>query len=710
MPTRLVSPELGALLREFREPTRIVDAVLRFSRAHARDPFDNLDDAFDALIVFINARLLVSPDSSSAAALVATLAPGQEVASYEVRRLVSSLEDNEVYLAQTPEGRSVALKLARPGAPQIVAAGLAAEARILSHLGGGSSPALVEHGIFRGRSFLAQEWRPGVPISVAAQKARVAGDRQSLHQLCIDTAAAYACLHRRDVVHGDVHPGNVVVDEDGRVAILDYGRSRLVTLAASGPPDVLRAGIPYFYEPELATALRDGLPLPAATFLGEQYSLAALLYYLVTGIHYLDFSTEHAVLLTQVVESPPLPFAARGLDSWPALEEVLVTALAKDSLARFSSVASFRDVLAKAESTPRRVVWWQSEPADRARQLVERAIGRVRVNKEDALTPGNALDLAWFGYRAALVREDHDLLAGADVWASRAARDGAPTWAHAAVSAEIHRARGDLPEHDRSLRAFVAACEQPPVRFDLLGGRAGALAIAAHLLHGIDPGIDREPLARWTRRTVEGLWRTIDAWPAIADCREMPHLGMAHGWAGLLYATLRACRSTLSPVPGGLDARLQQLAELHRPTGRGAHWPGTIAHSGGLAKTPSWAPGWCSGSAGHVLLWTLAHKELGDTAFLSLARLAGAHAADYPAASPDLCCGTTGRALALLHLYQATGEIAWLWESQRLAQSSAAAWSDPTDGLSLRNGPLGTALLLIELEAPERAVLPVPWR
>ena len=117
--------------------------MLRFSRARSRDPFETLEDSFDALAVFINTRVLVPASSPSAEAVVATLAAGQEVAGYEVERLVSALEDTEVYFARAREGTAVALKIARPDARESVALGLAAEARMLEHLGGQGSPALV---------------------------------------------------------------------------------------------------------------------------------------------------------------------------------------------------------------------------------------------------------------------------------------------------------------------------------------------------------------------------------------------------------------------------------------------------------------------------------------------------------------------------------------------------------------------------------------
>ena len=231
--TRLITPNLAALLSEFREPSLLTDAVLRYSRARALDPFETLDDAFDALALFVGDRVLVAADSPTAGALAASLAAGQMIAGYEVERLVSSLEDTEVYQAITGNGTPVAVKLARPGVSDAVVVCLAREAGILGHLGGGHSPALVEHGAHDGRPFVAMEWRPGVAVSAAAHQARVSLDRRRQHELCGRILAAYAWLHERGIVHGDVHPGNVVAGDGDHVTILDFGRSHVVAGAGS---------------------------------------------------------------------------------------------------------------------------------------------------------------------------------------------------------------------------------------------------------------------------------------------------------------------------------------------------------------------------------------------------------------------------------------------------------------------------------------------
>src|SRR5262249_17959225 len=113
--------------------------------------------------------------------------------------------------------------------------------------------------------------------------------------------------------------------------------------------------------------------------------------------------------------------------------------------------------------------------------------------------------------------------------------------------------------------AFVAAARQPCPNPDLALGRSGLLlgsALLAAALEGAgrggrgaggggpgglraaaaappSPPDDPRPLlAALGDALLAGLWAEIEPLPPIPDCAEWPNLGMAHGWAGYLYATL----------------------------------------------------------------------------------------------------------------------------------------------------------------------------
>jgi hypothetical protein len=96
------------------------------------------------------------------------------------------------------------------------------------------------------------------------------------------------------------------------------------------------------------------------------------------------------------------------------------------------------------------------------------------------------------------------------------------------------------------------------------------------------------------------------------------NLGIAHGWAGLLYATLCWCAATGEPLPSALADRLDQLGECAEPVNRCLHWKWDLA-SGHHNPASQSMPGWCNGSAGYVFLWTEAHEAIGEKQYLELA-------------------------------------------------------------------------------------------
>ncbi|HTQ79917.1 MAG TPA: protein kinase, partial [Thermoanaerobaculia bacterium] len=377
-PSRIIDAQAAELLREFEKPVTLVEAVLRFARARGADPETTLEEAFPFLEKLVAGGFLVNEGAAGADGIEPSLLGGGSTDArnacdgWEVVAPLQVLDDTEIYQVRR-NGQVAALKLERPGGPRPgVAALLANEAAILSVLGaerGKIAPRLLEQGEHEGRPYLAIEWCSGVDAESAARELRGSGgasessDREGLRGLCQAIAAAYSRLHERGVVHGDVHPRNILVDAAGGVRLIDLGLSRQI---ASAAPATARGGVGFFFEPEFAAAQRAGLPAPPAGFASEQYAVAALLYNLTTGTHYRDFSLEREEMLRQIAEEPPLPFAERGVAPWPALEAVLGRALAKAPEERFPDLKALAAALARAEDpegVPRGAAARRSPPA-----------------------------------------------------------------------------------------------------------------------------------------------------------------------------------------------------------------------------------------------------------------------------------------------------------------------------------------------------------
>jgi serine/threonine-protein kinase len=275
----------------------------------------------------------------------------------------------------------------------------------------------------------------------------------------------------------------------------------------------------------------------------------------------------------------------------------------------------------------------------------------------------------------------------------------------------VSHARGDGLARTRAVRAFAdASTPQPsrrPEKADLVLGTVGTL-LAAAILHETLTATpddlartDLDTIRKLGDSTLDRLWTDLDAASDIAtDPRR--YLGIAHGWAGFLLASLRWCATTGTPPPANLETRADELAALGRPSGSRLQWPWT--NDG--APT---VPGWCNGSAGFVHLWIACHETFRADRWAVLAERA---ALDATAASgvPQLCCGLAGQAYALLALHRHTGQARWRAHAEDLAERAAtrilAGGASGCIGGSLHKGELGVAVLAADLENPHRSTMP----
>jgi|CXWL01.1.fsa_nt_gi serine/threonine-protein kinase len=272
----------------------------------------------------------------------------------------------------------------------------------------------------------------------------------------------------------------------------------------------------------------------------------------------------------------------------------------------------------------------------------------------------------------------------------------------AAVRARFARAVGDRAGQAAAVRAFVELSERPPAGDDLTLGRSATVLGAAFVLDALPKGAaEGAAVLALGRCRLGEVWAHLDGEPEIADSA-LDNLGIAHGWAGFAYAALHWHRASGDPLPGDFGSRLNQLAALAEPSGRGLEWRWK------LRGERLQMPGWCNGSAGHALLWSLAHRLIGEARFLDLAVGAGWNAWEASRSTlTTLCCGLAGRGYALLALHRATGEAAWLERARELARIGVAqAGRDPEYRYSLWKGDLGLATLVVDLDRPSEAAMP----
>jgi serine/threonine-protein kinase len=736
-PSRVIDASTADLLRQFAEAKPITEAIIAFSRLNGSDPEQTLVEAFPALQRLINDGLLVLASSDASNVVESGFSTGDHIDGFVIVDEVQVLEDSEVYRAEAPDGRLVAVKVARPGASRLRKT-LAREAAILRILDGAASPKLVGTGQIDVRPYLAVEWLEGRNVATAGHGLLARAESRRAFELAGRLLDAYAAIHEREVLHGDVHPRNALVLHDGSVRLIDFGLADSRLLAAELRPHD-RGGVGFFLDPEFVRARVDDHRPPRADALGEQYSIAALVYLMLTGSHYLRFSAEKLAMRQQIVEEAPLTFLDAGITPSPAVEAVLCRALAKERTARFASVAEFAAAFRAA--TPADLHRPRHAPdalAAASQTSFEALVAKTRPDSAQALSTPTAsvtygsAGLAYGLLRLARVREDPELLALADLWSVRAGvhaqQEGAFSNAELEIVPEtvgrsspyhtmsgVHWVRANVAQAMNDVVGFNDACDDLvrasqdlSANPDLTLGRAGTLVAFSSLIE-----LGRSmPLVGLSFVQVEGnrlaasLSAHLESLAPIAKEPTLRFLGIAHGWSGIIYALLRWREATGFGTSAGLVARLDQLASAAEPTAVGLRWP--RLRRDGRSRSVDFVPSWCNGTAGFVHLWLIAERVLGDNGYRELASGA-AHDALGPVESGiDLCCGLSGRAYALLALHRASGDELWLREARNLAlRALRPRMLDTPFALSLYKGAVGPVVLAEELRVPMTASMPL---
>lgn len=142
-------------------------------------------------------------------------------------------------------------------------------------------------------------------------------------------ADALHFAHEQGVIHRDVKPSNVIIDQDDLAMLGDFGLARWIEGSSTLTGSMLM-GTPAYMSPEQAR----GDKLDARS---DQYSLAVIMYQLFTGRLPFDGETPMQTAMKHLNEPVPEPRRFNE-DLSPAMERVILTALAKDAAARFPSV------------------------------------------------------------------------------------------------------------------------------------------------------------------------------------------------------------------------------------------------------------------------------------------------------------------------------------------------------------------------------------
>ena len=211
------------------------------------------------------------------------------------------------------------------------------EAKALSKLEHPNIIAILDYGYWEDSPYLVMPFIPGGTLKQRLGKPMYWREAVTL-LMPIVNALVYA--HSKGLIHRDVKPSNILISEIGLPMLTDFGIAKMLevednqpTLTATG----VGMGTPEYMAPEQGLGKQvDGR--------ADVYSLAVVLYEMITGNKPFSADTPLAVLMMQV--NDPIPSTRKYDVRIPeSLERILYKALAKDADNRYQNMAEFGKAL-----------------------------------------------------------------------------------------------------------------------------------------------------------------------------------------------------------------------------------------------------------------------------------------------------------------------------------------------------------------------------
>ncbi len=258
-------------------------------------------------------------------------------ARYRVISRLGSGGMAEVYLAQDQLlGRQVAVKVLHHhfAEDQEFVERFRREASSAAGLSHPNIVAIFDRGEWNGTYYIAMEYVAGRSLKTIVRESGPM-DPATAIDVVVQILRAARFAHKRGVIHRDLKPHNVILDEEGRARVTDFG------IARAGASDMTLTGSIMGTAQYLSPEQAQGYPVTASS---DLYSVGVILYELLTGVVPFDGETAVAIAYKQVSATARPPSELnRALP--PSLDAVVLRALSKDPAARYANADEFIDVL-----------------------------------------------------------------------------------------------------------------------------------------------------------------------------------------------------------------------------------------------------------------------------------------------------------------------------------------------------------------------------
>jgi serine/threonine protein kinase len=262
---------------------------------------------------------------------------GEQIGNYRLVKLIGSGGFADVYLGQQ-------IYLDSPAAIKLLHASLAqeewesfrAEARTLVNLVHPHIIRLLDFGREGNTPFLVMDYAPKGTLRKRIQR----GERLPLATVVDYTNQAASALqyaHNNKVIHRDVKPENMLIGRNDEILLTDFGIAVVAQSTRTQFTQETVGTIAYMAPEQIQSHPRAA---------SDQYSLGVIVYEWITGNR--PFNGSFTELAVKHMMVPPPPLRETVPDLAPEVEQVVMTALAKDPRQRFGSVQAFATALEHA--------------------------------------------------------------------------------------------------------------------------------------------------------------------------------------------------------------------------------------------------------------------------------------------------------------------------------------------------------------------------
>lgn len=277
---------------------------------------------------------------------------GRQIGNFIIDQRIARGSMGEIYRAyQGSMRREIALKIVpvdervpdRKDAYQR----FAREAEVVARLEHTHIVPLHDYGVWQDEfAYLAMRYMRGGALSDLLKREGALAPARAI-RLCGQVALALDHAHSRGVIHRDIKPGNILLDEEGNAYLTDFGLAKLTELSLGWTETGTLVGTPLYASPE---QIRDSDLLNHRS---DLYSFGVVVYHILVGRppFEIDERGVMGLIRRQLNEAPPLPSSLN-----PALnaraDAILLKALEKDPLQRYPTAIDMIRELADALEVP----------------------------------------------------------------------------------------------------------------------------------------------------------------------------------------------------------------------------------------------------------------------------------------------------------------------------------------------------------------------